>query len=215
MHRENNRICHLIISRTNVRLVTHRARQLQTQLCAKGVSTSYTLADRIHPSLRITVTYTNARKNVHERKQLSARRLDACWTSVVSSIRFLVNFSFHLKESCASAVTVQSKKQYPASIEPLIMPSFVSSRWMSCRRMRMKYFHFHDWTDDEELAAAACTAATDGDSWFPACSMRNGSKDREKPDMPLKRQREERKGDRKGGKEGETLAVAGWEVAAC
>lgn len=131
--------------------------------------------------------YTNARKNVRARKQLSARRLDACWPSVVSSIRFLVNFSFYLEESCASAVTVQSKKQYPASIEPLIMPSFVSSRWMSCRRMRMKYFHFHDWTDDEELAAAACTAATDGDSWFPACSMRNGSKDREKPDMPLKR----------------------------
>ena len=76
--------------------------------------------------------------------------------------------------------------------------SLVSSpRWVA--RVRTKYFHFHDWTDDEE---SACTAATDGDSWFPACSMSNGSKDREKPDRASNERTRERERERERGEKG-------------
>lgn len=72
----------------------------------------------------------------------------------------------------------------------------------------MKYFHFHDWTD-EELAAGVYHR----DRWrfvIPCVHQRNGSKERESADLY---------GTRGSGtareKKGETLAVTGWEVAAC
>lgn len=106
-------------------------------------------------------------------------------------------------------------RQYP----PAVNYSDISARRGAARRYtRMKYFHFHDWTDDDAKSAAAAAAgatsaaAADADPWFRA---RGGGRERDTGNVKWRDRAEgdgepgerERLREREGGAE--------WGVATC